>query len=97
MMISLEDMKAHLNVTFDDDDALITAKIEAAQAWIESYIGAPFADAEAIPADAKEACRQLAALFYENRETSIIGNGLTMHDMPFSVQAYVLNNRAWSF
>lgn len=38
-LVSLEDMKAHLRVTVDDEDALIGAYIDAACAWIDGPNG----------------------------------------------------------
>eukprot|EP00913_Durusdinium_trenchii_P021274 g19987.t1 len=62
-------MKSHLGVTDDADDDLITAKIDAAQAWIESFLGYEIEDEfETPPADLVEAVKQQAAHFFENRE-----------------------------
>ena len=66
MPIAVADLKAHLNLDTDEDDALLTRKIAAAKAWIASYTGAPFPDADT-PADLDEAVLQLATHFYEHR------------------------------
>ena len=39
MALTIDDAKAHLNVTFTDDDALITSKLAAAKAWVSDYTG----------------------------------------------------------
>ena len=49
MSITLNDAKAHLNLTTDADDVLLAGKIAAAEAWIAAFIGANFDDDEAFP------------------------------------------------
>ena len=38
-MITLDDLKAHLNITTSTDDDLLTGKIAAAEEWIRAYTG----------------------------------------------------------
>lgn len=95
MIITLEDMKAHLNVTTNDDDALITAKIEAAQAHIEALLPAGSLDNMAGNPDVCEAVRQLAAHFYENREAVLVG--VNAQELPMGVYQLLLPHRDWSF
>ena len=80
-IISVEDAKAHMNITGDADDALIADKIAAAEAWIGQFIGAALDDAVAFPDGApdplKEAARQLVAHLYENREATLTGINMT--------------------
>lgn len=82
-IISIEDAKAHMNVTADDDDTLIAAKIEAAEGWIAKFIGTALNDAtsfpDGTPEPLKEAVRQLVAHLYENREATLAG--ITMSDV----------------
>lgn len=82
-VVSVEDVKAHMNVTTDADDDLIGDKIAAAEAWIGKFIGSPLDDAETFPDGApeplKEAVRQLVAHLYENREATLVG--ITMSDV----------------
>lgn len=79
--ISVADVKAHANITLADDDALIAAKIDAAEAWIAKFIGAELDDDEAFPDGTpepiKEAIRQLTAHLYENREATLVGVSMT--------------------
>jgi uncharacterized phage protein (predicted DNA packaging) len=73
--VTVEDIKLHLNLPTDDDDALLSSKIEAAEAWISDYLGwgsAPLPDA--VPAPVKEAARKLVAEMYENREVNTPGS-----------------------
>ena len=41
-VVQLADVKAQLNVTFTDDDMLIQAKIDAAEAYLEQFTGRAF-------------------------------------------------------
>jgi uncharacterized phage protein (predicted DNA packaging) len=93
-IITLEDAKAHLNITEDFDDALITAKVAAAQACVESFVGklddvAAFPDGA--PEPLKEAVRQLTAHLYESR-----GDGPSA-TIPLGVFGLVGPYRAWTF
>lgn len=98
-VLTLEDAKAHMNVTSDADDALIAAKIAAAEAWIGQFIGHALDDAEAFPDGTpeplKEATRQLVAHLYENREATLVGvNMTTVSPGLFDLMAPY---RAWAF
>jgi hypothetical protein len=53
-MLTLPDAKAHLNVTTDDDDALITSKLATASEWVSLYIGSEITDTT--PAPVNESC-----------------------------------------
>lgn len=94
-VIELSDLKAHLNVTFDTDDDLITGKIEAAEDWIAMFTGASWPPASPVPGALKEAIRQLAAHLYENREASLVG--VTSQDLPFGLLDLLTPYRAWAF
>lgn len=84
MILTLEDIKRHLNVDFDEDDTLITSMIEAAEASIEQSIGVPLADFVTgdFPADLKHAIRILTATFYEYREGFTHGK---IQQVPFTL------------
>lgn len=68
---TLEDIKRHLNVDFDEDDELITSMMEAAEVSIEQSINTPLADIAVegvLPKDLVHAIRIMTAVFYEYRE-----------------------------
>ena len=100
-IVDLTDMKAHLGILSDDDDLLITGKLESAQAVIEQMLGFEFATRypdtadndypDTVPADFKEAVRQLAGHYYENREASIVGVSFGL--LPLGVKDIVRNRR----
>lgn len=96
-IVTLSEAKSHLGVTGDADDDLITAKIEAAQAHLESWLGymveARFGQDSppSIPADLKEAVLSLTAHLYENREASLVG--LSISTVPLSVRDIIAARR----
>lgn len=72
MITELEHVKAHLNVVGTEDDDLITAKIEAAEAWIDRWLSEPLAEMEDVPADLKQAVLMLVGHWFENREERLL-------------------------
>lgn len=92
MAVTLEILKAHLNITHDLDDSLLTQKLAAATAWVASYIGEDVTDETPAPVD--EAIMQLAGHLYENREASIEG---AAELLPFSIIDLLAPYRAWVF
>ena len=93
-VIQLDDMKAHLNVTFDTDDVLIQGKIDAAEDFISSFYDGTWPPAMPAPG-LLEAIRQLGAHLYENREASLIG--VTSQELPFGLMDLLTPYRAWAF
>lgn len=100
-IVTVEDAKAHMNVTIDDDDALIGDKIAAAEAWIAKFIGSALDDDEAFhdgtPEPLKEAVRQLVAHLYENREATLVGNTLTITDVSPGLFDLIAPYREYAF
>ncbi|MGO7541858.1 head-tail connector protein [Rhizobium ruizarguesonis] len=93
-IVDLVAAKAHMNVTFSDDDNLIEGKIEAAQAHIESLLGFAIEEEfETVPADLKQAVLALVAHFYENREAT----GVNLFEVPMSVWDVVRQRRSYAF
>jgi uncharacterized phage protein (predicted DNA packaging) len=87
-VITNTDLKTHLNITGSDDDALLTAKIAAAEQWIAAVIGKPFDDFEGgVPEPVKEAIRQLAGHLYENREATIDAGAIEA--LPFGLMTLI--------
>jgi hypothetical protein len=93
-MIDLEAAKAHLNVTTDFDNALISDKLEAAKAFVAAYTGGEV-DSDDTPAPVREAVLQLTAHLYENREASLVG--ITAQHLPFGFLDLLANYRAFAF
>ena len=97
MIITLEDAKAHLKVTIADDDALITGKIEAAEAFIDRWLpeDGKLANMAPVPGDLKEAIRQLVGHLYENREATLVG--ISADELPLGFWDILNQYRAWTF
>lgn len=82
MKVTLELAKAHLRVKHDDEDDLIEAYIDAANAWIVRYTGDNY-DEDAIELEQAELL--LVGHWYANREAVNIGN--ITSNVPFTVEA----------
>lgn len=94
-VITVADLKAHLNIISDADDDLLTGKIAAAEGWIAAFTGADWPPNAQVNEALKEAIRQLAAHLYENREATLVG--ITAQDMPFGLLDLLAPFRAWVF
>lgn len=79
----IQDMKRHLNVDFDDDDAYISDLIDTAEVAISTYLNRPLC--EFIGQDGcllptlKHAVRLLVGNWYANREPSHMPRRLMCH------------------
>lgn len=92
--VTLEELKQHLNVDFDHDDAYISGLIEPVQLAIEAYLNRPLAE---LVTDGKidrriwHAIRILIANYYANREditfasANVIPNHITLLLQPLKI------------
>ena len=94
-MISVSDVKIHLNIVDQIDDVLLTQKLAAAEAWTAGYLGIVLADLDPLPADIGEAILRVAADLYENREATLVS--VNAAALPFGVTDLLANHREWSF
>ncbi|MBN8977863.1 MAG: phage gp6-like head-tail connector protein [Rhizobiales bacterium] len=92
-MLTLSDAKSHLNVTFDADDSLIQAKLDAATAWVEAYTGAQVTENTAPPVN--QAILMLTAHLYANREATLIG--VSSEVLPYGFLALLDPYRSFYF
>ena len=97
---TLDELKAQVAWTDDlgaDDDALLTAKLMAAQGHVERMLGfgieATYPDA--VPAPLKEAVLQLAAWWYSQREGVVMDARPV--EVPFNVREIVAEFRSYTF
>lgn len=72
--VSLEELKRHLRVEFDDDDELISGLALAAREWAEGFLNtALVAEEGGEPPEVKQTWKQaillMVANWYQNRET----------------------------
>ncbi|MET4242734.1 head-tail connector protein [Bradyrhizobium sp. RT10b] len=92
--VTLDQAKAHLNITLDQDNGLIDDKLAAAKAWVGAYTASDV-DADGTPAPVREATLQLCAHLYQNREASLIG--VTATELPFGFLDLLAPYRAFAF
>ena len=100
-IVALADMKAELGIIGSTDDAIITQKIDAAQAHLDALLGYSIEDrypptedsppAPTAPADLIAAVKMLAAGWFENRESSLVG--VSGMEVPHGVWEIVDNRR----
>ncbi|KQZ50731.1 DNA-packaging protein [Rhizobium sp. Root149] len=104
MIVTLTQLKQHLNITDDlgsADDDLIELKLTAAQSQVERMLGFKIAarydgaGQEPTPDALKQAVLMLAAYWYENREAALIG--VSGQDMPFGVGSIINEFREYTF
>lgn len=97
MYISVDDLKRHLNIDYDEDDKYLTELIEAAEAAIEQYIQQSLSELEDddgnIPSDLKMAVRILAGGFYANREPAAFA---ASSEIPYGLTFLLIQRRKLS-
>ncbi|KQS64518.1 hypothetical protein ASG39_11220 [Rhizobium sp. Leaf371] len=94
-IVTIVEAKAHLNITDDADDALISSKVEAAEAFVGRWTLLPLASMATVPADLRQAVLMLTGHFYENREATLVG--VSADEVPFGVWDLINPHREWSF
>lgn len=96
MIISLEEAKAHLNVTDDADDAVISSIVADAEDFIGGYVDCPMTP-EGAPNPVKRAVKMLVGTMYLNREAGLSDPESRASDGPVSVFDLIGPFRKWSF
>ena len=90
-MLTVEDLKKHLNIDHDEDDAYIEDLISVAQDAIETYINRPIIDfvdsSGKVKPALRHACRLLVGTWYANRESVVFS---TPSELPDGVVALLL-------
>ncbi|ATU92011.1 head-tail connector protein [Phyllobacterium zundukense] len=79
----------------DADPDLLQHKLNAAEAWIENFLGKPLSSFEPMPADLTEGVLQLAAHLHENRFAVLIGD--SANELPFGLLDMIRPYREWVF
>lgn len=90
-MLTLDDLKKHLNIDHNEDDAYIEELISVAEDVVETYINKPLADfvdsnGKVKPA-IRHACRLLVGTWYANRESVVYS---TPSELPDGVVALLM-------
>ncbi len=94
MTVTLQDAKAHLNITFDNDDGVIQRMLDAARSFMTLQIGHDTINLSTDP-QVDQAILMLTAHYYANREATMVG--VSAAALPFGVQEIIDNNRSWSW
>ena len=89
--ITVPELRGQLNLDSEAEDALLSQKIDAAEAYAASYIGHPIPDPA--PAAIKQAVLMLAAYWYEMREAATVGGN--PYAVPFGVHDLLQGHRKW--
>lgn len=93
-IVPLADLKAHLNVTTTDDDAVLTAMLEAARSFTEGWVGA-LDDFESVPVAVVHALKLYAGHLYENREATTFSGSSA--EVPMGFHDLLNPHRKWAF
>ncbi|MFT0862575.1 head-tail connector protein [Ancylobacter sp. G4_0304] len=95
-LIPLADIKADLRIDTDDDDMLVSAKLEAARRHVEAWCGPLEAFTGSVPGDLVEAIRLLTGHLYNNREATYAGQG-EVTEIPLGFHDLIGPYRKWEF
>lgn len=96
-MITVDDLRTHLNLDSAIDDALLADKIAAAEAWVLQFTGLVVDADNPAPEPVKEAVRQFAAHLYTNREAVFADAGAKAILLPLGVGDLLAPYRQWGF
>ena len=99
-IITLNEIKAYLRISYSDDDVLLAMLIGAAQEYAEEYCGhslnehpdMPKAEVQKPPEKFKLALYYLVGHWYENRALLSDGN-MPPRELPFSTKALLDQTR----
>lgn len=97
MYISVEEIKKHLNIDYEEDDSYLQDLIEAAEDAVERFIQQPFKNLEdeenKIPASLRHAIRLMVGGFYANREPAAFA---AAHEIPYNLHFLIIQYRKLS-
>lgn len=97
MYISIEEIKRHLNIDYEEDDTYLQDLIEAAEDAIQRFIQQPFKDLEdedgIIPASLRHAIRLMVGGFYANREPVAFA---AANEIPYNLHFLIIQYRKLS-
>ncbi|WP_100960402.1 head-tail connector protein [Bosea sp. FBZP-16] len=91
-IITLAEFQAHTRISDDTENEEAQALVDAANGYVTGLIDP--ADDYDPPADVKLAALQIAAHWWERRETA---GPEALSDIPLNASAILVNHRAWSF
>lgn len=84
LMLTIDDLKKHLNIDHNEDDAYIEELILVAKDAVETYINKPLSDCTDAEGNLKpairHACRLLVGTWYANRESVVFASPAELPD-----------------
>jgi uncharacterized phage protein (predicted DNA packaging) len=99
-VITLQDLKDHLRILTDAEDAYLAGLIETATAYVEGDLDASFTDMESTPAGIplplKQALLFLCAHWYEERQPVTSGVAVSQ-PIPLAYESIINKYRNYSF
>lgn len=96
MYVSVEEIKRHLNIDYEEDDLYLQDLIEAAEDAIERFIQQTLKDVEVdgkLPASLKHAVRLMVGGFYANREPAAFA---AASEIPYNLHFLIIQFRKLS-
>jgi uncharacterized phage protein (predicted DNA packaging) len=99
---TLDELKAHVQTAFDDDDALLQSYLDAAQEYVRGFLADdPEADdpPSPVPDTVKQATLLIAAAWYQNRESVVNTSrgSLMPEEIPYGAMQLLNQLRGWTF
>jgi len=95
MALDLSDLKTRCNVTISADDMLLARMLVAAEKHTEAQLGFALDDEtefpDGTPEDVEQAVLMLAAWWYEQRESALVG--VTAQTVPHGYEDIIRNHR----
>lgn len=99
MALTVDVLKAHLNITGTDDNTVLTRLLAAATKHVERILGYALTDEEKLPdgapADLEQAVLMVAGHWYESREAVLVG--VAAQEIPFGAAQIIGEHREYSF
>ncbi|MDX8517967.1 head-tail connector protein [Mesorhizobium dulcispinae] len=93
-LITLAEFKEHARIVATDEDSAIQLKVDAANAYVSSFLPAPTDPPAAIPDEVRQATLQIASTWWETREDIVPGQ---IAEVPLDAMEILINHREWSF
>jgi hypothetical protein len=94
-LIALDDAKAHLRISSDDDDVYLADLIELIEQFVADDLNILIADLADTPAPVRHAVRFLLAHWWENREPVTNGTNVP-RGVPLSYDSIIYKYRSKS-
>jgi hypothetical protein len=98
-LTALDAFKAHLNLgDGDTDDDDLTLKLNAAIAFTATFVDSvDDLTWDNAPPEVQQAILMLAAHWFEQREATVVGSGISSTPVPFGFHDLLLPYKAWAF